>query len=334
MGLLKKIWSYLWEKLDLNVIPSADKEIRTYSIRRIIPLTFIIIIIISITTLSYLYKHYEKNYLAITVRLNELKGVRAENQRLKNELYMLTQDTERLKENLSRLEEHNKEIKNMIELEDADIQAGNETIDLELHTYMDYNNNIIQQGLPIGGGALHLAYHPPDELLDQARENINMLKKELPDQKKDMNNLEDSVREYNDLQAATPKIWPLADKGDAYISSNFGWRSDPFTGEQQFHEGLDIGVWYNTPVLATADGVIDFVGRNGGYGLLVVIDHGFGFETRYAHLNKVKVKKGQRVKRQDVIGLSGNSGRSNGPHLHYEVRTNNIPQNPSHYLGR
>ncbi|QTL99858.1 peptidoglycan DD-metalloendopeptidase family protein [Iocasia frigidifontis] len=333
MKLRKKLISYLFEKVDITIIPSPKKKIKMFKMKRITPILIIIIVLGSITTLSFLYKHYQSGFFSVSDRLVQLKGVRAENEKLKNELFVLTQDTEELKENLSRLKEYNEEIKEMINI-DRGTQAASDQQDLKLQTFLSYNQSVLQQGLPVGGGNIHLYYQAPDEIIARAKRNINTLKKELPTHEEDLNNLEMSVKEYNDLQAATPKIWPIADKGDAYISSRFGWRSDPFSGKQQIHEGLDIATWYNTPVLATADGVVKFVGRKGGYGLMVIIQHGFGFETRYAHLNKFKVKRGQKVSRGDIIALSGNSGKSSGPHVHYEVRKNNIPQNPENYIGR
>lgn len=334
MRYLKKISAYLFEEMNITLISSPTSNIKNLTIRRIVPIVIILAIIVSITTLSYLYNYYEQNYIGTSKKLEELKGVRAENQQLKNELYILAQDTEKLKESLDQLQEYNKEIKDMIEVDESASQASNEEGNLKLRTIFSENNPIIQIGSPIGGGEFQLNNLFSRDIIDQAKKNISMLKEKLPGQKENLNKLEMSVREYNNLMAATPAIWPLADNGDAYISSDYGWRKDPFTGKQEIHEGLDIGTWYNTPVLATADGVVKFVGRNGGYGLLVVLKHDYGYETRYAHLNKLLVKKGQKVSRGDKIALSGNSGRSNGPHLHYEVRVNNIPQNPRQYIGR
>lgn len=333
MARLKKMKKYLFEKLSISVIPSPTQKIKTFNIRRITPIIILLILIITISTLSYLYEHYLDSYLVVTEKLTELQGVRAENTQLKNELYKLAQDTEVLKQNLSQLQEYNREIKGMIDGDDSELQENTEEFALELRTYLS-NELVYPVGLPIGGGDLQFSYQASWQVIDKARKNIDMLKEELPVQEEELTVLEGSVKEYNALMAATPSIWPLSDDGEAYISSNFGWRQDPFTGQQSIHEGLDIGTWYNTPVLATADGVVDFAGRNGGYGVMVIIKHGFGFETRYAHLNKVQVKKGQKVSRGDVIALSGNSGRSSGPHLHYEVRKNNIPQNPRSYIGR
>lgn len=330
----KKIINYLCEKVNITIIPSADSKVVNLSIRRIVPIVIIFAIIISITTLSLLYSYYQQNYIGVSKKLEVLRGVQAENQKLKTELYALAQDTERLKENLNQLQEYNNEIKGMIDIDKKEDQAVNEDdVDLKLHTYLTENSQFLQSGLPIGGGVSQREYRPSKDIIKQAKSNINILKESIPGQEEKLNKLELSVKEYNSLRAATPTIWPLADKGDAYISSEYGWRKDPFTRKQSLHEGLDIGVWYNTPVLATADGTVKFAGRNGGYGVMVIIEHGFGFETRYAHLNKTLVKKGQKVKRGDRIALSGNSGRSSGPHLHYEVLINNIPQNPRGYIG-
>lgn len=330
MGSVKTLWSYLFEKLDIIITPAPRYKVKVFSIRRIVPVIIFVAIILTIGILTGLYKHYHNNYLLLSDKLTTLEGVRKENQSLKDELYALSRETELLRENLTKLREFNKEIKNMIDLSEKD----DEEVELKLQTLFSSNYNIFQQTLPMGGGEFHLYYRQPAELIKQTKKNIYLIKKELPEQKKELEKLKDSVREYKNLKAATPDIWPLADKGDSFISSHFGWRIGPISGKQEFHEGLDIGVWYNTPVLATADGIVKFAGWMNGYGWVIIIDHGFGFETRYGHLNRMKVRKGKAVKRGQVIALSGNSGSSTGPHLHYEVRKNNIPQNPLKYIGR
>jgi murein DD-endopeptidase MepM/ murein hydrolase activator NlpD len=98
------------------------------------------------------------------------------------------------------------------------------------------------------------------------------------------------------------------------------------------HEGLDIATRTGTPVLATAAGIVREVGSDPGYGKLVVVDHGYGYTTLYAHNSQIKVKVGQRLKRGDLVALAGNTGRSSGPHVHYEVRFNGVPVNPHKYL--
>ncbi|MGH9686748.1 MAG: peptidoglycan DD-metalloendopeptidase family protein [Candidatus Acidiferrales bacterium] len=127
-----------------------------------------------------------------------------------------------------------------------------------------------------------------------------------------------------------PTLWPVVGR----ITAGFGERMDPFSGEGAFHSGIDIASTYGAPVHATADGVVSHVGPDGGYGRLIVIDHGFGVTTWYAHLSGFNVQPGMRVKAGDVIGYEGDSGRSTGPHLHYEIRIYNTPVNPWPYLRR
>ncbi|MFW6238072.1 MAG: M23 family metallopeptidase, partial [Halanaerobiales bacterium] len=196
-----------------------------------------------------------------------------------------------------------------------------------------YNENFLQQGIPVGGREMQLYYQDPRALVEQMQSSIDNLQEEVPDQREGLEELESSVEDYNSEKAATPSIWPLGDKGEGYITSEFGWRSDPFTGEQEYHEGLDIGVWYNTPVLAAANGDVEFVGFKTGYGYMVKINHGYGYETIYGHLNKIEVSKGESVRRGEIIARSGNTGRSKGPHLHYEVRVNGVPEDPLEFIN-
>jgi murein DD-endopeptidase MepM/ murein hydrolase activator NlpD len=126
----------------------------------------------------------------------------------------------------------------------------------------------------------------------------------------------------------TPSIWPVM----GHITDSFGERLDPFSGEGAFHTGVDVASDYGAPVHATADGIITVAENHAGYGRLVVIDHGFGITTWYAHLSAFSAVVGARVKRGEVVGYTGISGRSTGPHVHYEVRINNAPINPSRYM--
>jgi murein DD-endopeptidase MepM/ murein hydrolase activator NlpD len=125
-----------------------------------------------------------------------------------------------------------------------------------------------------------------------------------------------------------PSLWPVVGQ----ITGHFGERLDPFSGEGAFHAGLDIASHYGDEIRATADGVVQEVDQHAGYGRLVVIDHGFGVTTWYGHLSGFNVQGGMHVKSGDVIGYEGDSGRSTGPHLHYEVRIYNTPVNPWRYL--
>lgn len=127
---------------------------------------------------------------------------------------------------------------------------------------------------------------------------------------------------------SAPNLWPV----EGQVTGSFGERIDPFNGEGAFHSGVDIGSNYGAPIVAPADGVVTFTDQLGGYGKAVMIDHGHGISTRYGHLSGFAVAAGQSVHRGDVIGYVGASGRSTGPHLHYEVRINDTPVNPYKYL--
>ena len=137
-----------------------------------------------------------------------------------------------------------------------------------------------------------------------------------------------AIKKQNDLLSGTPSIQPV----QGWITSEFGYRSSPFTGRREFHSGLDISAPMGTPIYAPAEGKISFSGKDGAYGITLVINHGRGITTRYAHLQKYVVEKKQTVSRGQLIGYVGNSGRSTGPHLHYEVLVNNIPVNPKRYI--
>jgi murein DD-endopeptidase MepM/ murein hydrolase activator NlpD len=126
----------------------------------------------------------------------------------------------------------------------------------------------------------------------------------------------------------TPSIWPIM----GHITDSFGERLDPFSGEGAFHTGVDVAADYGEPVHVTADGIVTAADTHAGYGRVVVVEHGFGITTLYAHLSSYAVVAGTHVRRGEVIGYAGVSGRSTGPHVHYEVRVNNAPVNPWRYM--
>jgi len=128
--------------------------------------------------------------------------------------------------------------------------------------------------------------------------------------------------------ASTPTIWPTI----GWVSSPFTFRDDPFTGKRQFHYGIDIATNFGNPIVATADGIVISLDNDKIGGKNITISHGNGITTHYLHLSKFLVNSGQKVKRGDVIGLVGKTGKAQGPHLHYEVRVNNKPTNPYNYI--
>jgi murein DD-endopeptidase MepM/ murein hydrolase activator NlpD len=146
---------------------------------------------------------------------------------------------------------------------------------------------------------------------------------------KDVLELWKDLSEKNDLLLSTPSIRPTT----GWISSNFGMRDSPFFGgDARQHKGLDIAAYAGTPIRSPASGIVSYAAMNEGYGNLISVDHGHGIVTRFGHCSQIYVKVGQRVRRGDVIGAVGSTGRSTGPHLHYEVRLNGVPINPERYI--
>jgi len=145
-----------------------------------------------------------------------------------------------------------------------------------------------------------------------------------------LDSVRDSVERRHALAAATPSVWPVA----GWLSSYYGTRKDPFTNDKDFHPGLDISADYGQPVVATGDATVSAAGPNGAYGNMVMLDHGFGIVTKYGHLSRLAVADGQQVKRGDVIGYVGSTGRSTGSHLHYEIWMNGRLTNPMTLLAK
>ena len=145
-----------------------------------------------------------------------------------------------------------------------------------------------------------------------------------------LDSVRDSVERRHALAAATPSVWPVA----GWLTSSYGTRKDPFTNGADFHPGLDISADYGQPVLATGEATVSSAGANGAYGNMVTLDHGFGIVTKYGHLSRIAVMSDQHVKRGDVIGYVGSTGRSTGSHLHYEIWMNGRLTDPMTLLAR
>jgi murein DD-endopeptidase MepM/ murein hydrolase activator NlpD len=193
-----------------------------------------------------------------------------------------------------------------------------------------------QQVLGIGGpdelglqNLTNLGEKRQEEAMREMREELSQLKGAALKQESSLQMLIEYFEDKRSLYAATPSTWPVR----GWVTSHFGNRTSPFSGILKFHEGMDIAAQTGTPVAAPADGVVIKAGFGTGYGNVVEISHGYGIRTLFAHNSRLNVKVGQRVKRGDVIAYVGDSGSSTGPHLHYEVRLNNLPVNPSRYMN-
>ncbi len=196
-------------------------------------------------------------------------------------------------------------------------------------------NKYKQQMLGIGGSlreedriAAKLSAQDRD-LIEGAGKQVDRLMKEAEGQRGSFQELLTYFRERKSILAATPSIWPV----HGWVTSEFGQRISPFSNATEFHRGIDIASRVGKPVLAPADALVEEVAYDHGEGNYVKLNHGYGTNTYYGHLVKAAVAVGTRVKRGDVIGYVGNSGRSTGSHLHYAIFVNGLPVNPRKYLN-
>ena len=167
-----------------------------------------------------------------------------------------------------------------------------------------------------------------NSLIREMHEQVNQLDLASTNQEKGFEHLLKHLVDQGNLLAHTPAIRPTR----GLVTSSFGSRVSPFTGIKEFHKGLDIANRQGTPVVAAADGTVTFANDKGFWGKLIIINHGHGMSTRYAHLSKFFKEPGDSVKRGEIVGKIGSTGRTTGPHLHYEVRLNGTPINPEKYI--
>ncbi|MDP8239507.1 MAG: M23 family metallopeptidase [Candidatus Hatepunaea meridiana] len=182
----------------------------------------------------------------------------------------------------------------------------------------------------IGGMVIPgIDYSNEDHLIGKLLFNLDKLEREIKLQKQSFLEIERQFAGKDEILAHTPSIRPVE---GGHISSSFGRRRDPFTRCWKHHNGLDFSLERGTPVFATAEGAVIYAKRTPGFGKIVIIDHGYGYNTAYGHLNVFNVAKGQKVKRGQKIGEVGNTGRSTAPHLHYEVRIDKKAVDPIDYF--
>jgi murein DD-endopeptidase MepM/ murein hydrolase activator NlpD len=203
--------------------------------------------------------------------------------------------------------------------------GGKAALDPALQSAMDKLPAIVKNRA-MGGGSASFASVAP--ALSSPENTFGLLHDLLTGIESRLRIVSSDVERRNLLAASTPSIWPT----QGWLTSRTGGRTDPFTGEADYHPGLDISADKGTPVYATADGTVSQASYSGAYGNLVVLEHQFGIETRYGHLSAFRTQLGQTVKRGDLIGLVGATGRATGPHLHYEVRVNDRILNPLQFL--
>ena len=241
--------------------------------------------------------------------------------KIKNNYVTITKNLQILKERLNEIDEN----VNQIEEKDLAIRsyAGMPELDQEIRK------------LGIGGRSIESAkvfdnFAPViNKELATLELDVEKLSREVNLELNSYSSIYEKVQEDIRRIAMIPSIRPVE---EGYLNSTFGYRNDPIDNVKRFHQGQDITVKTGTPIYAPADGIVKRAYYAGGFGNHIKLQHGAGYTTLYAHLSKIKVKHGQKVKRGDIIGLTGNTGRSTAPHLHYEIHHNGKPQNPLDYF--
>jgi murein DD-endopeptidase MepM/ murein hydrolase activator NlpD len=217
-----------------------------------------------------------------------------------------------------------------------EVLAGIQQRDNDIYRLYFEANPIPEEQRKAGFGGVNRyksleGFENSDMIVDVTK-NMDILSKQLYVQSKSLDEIINLAEDKEKLLASIPAIQPIKKEDLSRMASGFGWRSDPFTKARKMHKGMDFTSARGVPVYATGNGIVKRAdGSASGFGKHIRIDHGFGYLTLYAHLSKYNVRKGQRVKRGDLIGFVGSTGRSQAPHLHYEVHKNGVAINPINF---
>ncbi|NBI28468.1 M23 family metallopeptidase [Chengkuizengella marina] len=348
---MKKLFKFKWKKKKFTfiILEDAGRSSIQFKVMDFILYSlpiFLGLLIFSIFVLFTLHQSALLKYdrLHTTLKVSETKYtdmVTEKNQtiedkdetieQLQTNLMSLSEQTKEIESKLNELEKLENEIKKITGNDTTALADPSNTI-LEKDavatssvSILHKNNKLIGTGghlVPLHNESLNDITTNTSENLISLNKNVDSLLVSLSDSKQD-------IVEYQQLLNITPSIWPT---NHQKVTSNFGYRRDPFTNALSFHTGLDIGAFYNDPVFAAADGTISYTGYDRIYGNQITINHSRGMITRYMHLNKILVESGQQVKKGQKIGLVGSTGRSTGPHLHYEIVKNGQRQNPLDFI--
>jgi murein DD-endopeptidase MepM/ murein hydrolase activator NlpD len=290
----------LAKRFTVLIIPEGSHQVRRFGVRS----TFVKGVLAVSVILALGLAGLIADYVMTNLDRNELDRLQVENLSQREELHRLVVELEDVRQEMVILSQNDAKVRVMAKLSapKGDSIAGVGGPAREDDTNRDFNE--IQQRI------------------DEVRRQIDL-------RRESQEEIQGILNDQRSLLAAKPSGWPV--KG--WLTSSFGFRRDPFNGKRKIHEGLDIAARTGAPVVATADGIVSSVKTEPGYGKMVTIDHGYGYRSLYGHNSKFSVKVGQRVRRGDQIASVGNTGRSTGSHVHYEVRLNGVPVNPQNYLS-
>lgn len=288
------------------ILPDATSPARKFHVTK--PVITVLSSVAAVSIFTFAFFLYQ--YLNLNVRMLELKQFRQD-----------VSDRNALAERVSQLE--------------GDLERLRD-LDQRLRLVAGLEKEEAQPSVLAQGGAESLSRNAFQDAIGQrtgrpvdwVNRDLESLGQEITSRERSFRELKKFLEDKRSVLASTPTIWPV--KG--LVTAGYGYRRSPFTGQREMHEGLDIAAPLGTPILATADGIVSFVGPLSAFGNVVFLNHGHGFTTFYAHVSTSRVKEGQQVRRGDVIARVGVSGRTTGPHVHYEVQVNGTTMNPMKYL--
>lgn len=296
------------------VLPDVGSRIRRFHVAK--PLLSTLAVSAGLIFVAFLFLVYQT--VSHTGHMLELRQLRT----ISGEQANLLQKFERLEHQMGRLREFDVRLRTAAGLEAQGTESpmvgvgGADTLSSRALMVA-----ALAHQAPSGGSLTKVS-------IDGLGGELDRLSREMNDRNKSFQGLITALEAKRSLLASTPTIWPV--KG--WMTAGFGHRRSPFTGQRQMHEGVDISNSAGTPIIAPADGIVTYTGPLGAFGNAISVNHGNKISTFYAHLQQQKVTQGQRVRRGDVIGLVGATGRATGPHLHYEIQVNEVPVDPTKYV--
>ena len=296
----------------LIVVPDHESPVRRYQV----PRSLIVQIASGIGVLVLVGVVATTHYFQVARDASENRILREENLTLKTQLKSIRERIEHIGSTLDRVERFDQKLRAITLLSDPQRNLAMGPTEPEPGSKLPAAENQFTR--------LASADNTPRALTGK----LDKLSAEATRQEQSLQELQAYFQDQKSLLASTPSIWPAR----GWVTSDFGQRLDPYTADRVMHAGLDIAAPHGKDVAAPSDGTVVFAGLEGGYGNVLVIDHGYGIKTRYGHLAKILVKPGDRIKRGQVVAAVGNTGRSTGPHLHYEVRVNGVAQNPRKFI--
>ncbi len=295
----------------LIVVPDHNAPVRRYSIQK----KFLMQVAGGAAALLVLALAGTIHYFRVARDAAENRTLREENVALRSQLKSIRERIDHIGTTLDRVERFDQKLRAITLLSDPQRNLAMGPTESEPGTQVPAADNQFTR----------LASTETPRALSS---KLDKLSAEATRQEQSLQELQAYFQDQKSLLASTPSIWPAR----GWVTSDFGQRLDPYTADRVMHAGIDIAAPHGKEVDSPADGTVVFAGLEGGYGNVIVIDHGYGIKTRYGHLSKILVKAGEHVKRGLPVGAVGNTGRSTGPHLHYEVRVNGVPQNPRKFI--